>query len=254
MTPFVPDAHWIAAVRQLAEEASTLILRYYGKGHAPQFKDDKSPVTEADLAADRLIVEGLRALSPEIPVISEEGNRALGEGATRFFLVDPLDGTKSFVRGRGDFTVNIGLVEDNYPVYGVITLPLAGMSYGGGFGHGAWRAEPGKPVEAIATRQPPVEGLTALVSHSHSSPETEAFVTAHRVVERIPRPSSSKFCYLAAGLADLYPRFGPTSEWDTCAGQAIVEGAGGRMLAPNGERFRYGKKNLRNGNFVAWGK
>ena len=254
MQPFTITTEWIAAVRQISEEAALLLMGFYQQGHAPSFKEDSSPVTEADIAADRMIVARLQALSPDIPVISEEGARLLPENAPRFFLVDPLDGTKSFIRGRGDFTVNIGLVEQGFPIYGVITLPLTGVSYGGGMGQCAWCAEMGGKGEKITTRAAPPEGLTAFISHSHSTPETEAFAETHRVVERIPRPSSSKFCYLAQGSGDLYPRFGPTSEWDTCAGQAILEGAGGRVTTPEGARFAYAKPELRNGNFVAWGK
>ena len=156
-------------------------MTFYGQAHLPQFKADKSPVTEADLAADRLIEKGLRALAPEIPIISEEGSLDLPKGAMRYWLVDPLDGTKSFVRGHGDFCVNIGLIENGFPVFGLQASPLNSMVYWGGRGLGAFRAGYSETPQAIRTRAVPPEGMTLYLSHMGAAPEADRLLQEQKI-------------------------------------------------------------------------
>lgn len=218
-------------------------------------KADHSPVTAADLAANAIIVQALEEQAPEIPVISEEmAEHRLPEGATRFWLVDPLDGTRSFLRHEGEFTVNIGLIEHGTPVLGVIFVPVPGELYAGIAGKGAWRQIKHGPREAITTRPRPAEGMLAVVSLSHLDPKTQTFLDALPIAGRVQAASSLKFCRVAEGVADLYPRFGPTMEWDTAAGHALVLAAGGRVEQPDGAPFTYGAFDFRNGPFVAWGR
>jgi 3'(2'), 5'-bisphosphate nucleotidase len=235
-----------------AREAGALILGYYKGGHTVDRKEDASPVTEADRAADRLIVAALKGLAPEIPVVSEEGEQAEVSGAETFWLVDPIDGTKSFIRGTGSFTVNIALVENHIPVLGVIYDPVQDALYWGSEA-GAFRERAGKCAEPIHTRTAGSGPKTAYISHSHINKATEDYLAMVGVQERIPCTSSIKFCFLAEGKADLYPRFGPTMEWDTAAGHAILAAAGGSITTTDGEPFLYGKPGFLNENFVASG-
>ena len=218
-------------------------------------KADESPVTEADQAADRLICAALKGLLPGVPVVSEEGDGRDIAGHDRFWLVDPLDGTKSFIRGGKNFTVNIALIENKLPVLGVITVPAQNKAYWGMTGAGAFRRMEGGTPEKIATRALPHDGADVILSHSHISPETEVYLQQQVTVRgRTSAASSLKFCVLAEGEADLYPRFGTTMEWDTAAGHAILLAAGGRMTMPDGSAFLYGKPGFKNGDFLAWGR
>lgn len=240
---------------RIAQKAGDAILRYYGQAIDVERKADCSPVTEADRAAHDVIVAALAELCPEIPVISEEHtHHELPAGATRFFLVDPLDGTKSFIRGDGEFTVNIGLIEEDVPTLGVIYVPCDKQMYAGAEGVGAWREWEGRPREIIHTRTVPPQGMSALVSFSHKDAKTDGFLEAFSVARRDSASSSLKFCRVAEGAADIYPRFGPTMEWDTAAGHAIVRAAGGRMEKPDGSHFGYSKPEFRNGPFVVFGQ
>ncbi len=234
-----------------AQEAGTVIMGFYRAGTEVTRKEDASPVTEADRAADRHIVAALHALTPDWPVVSEEGDKPDVTGADYFWLVDPLDGTKSFVRGEGYFTVNIGLIHLGHPVLGVIYDPAGGTLYAGSE-EGAFRMQAGGVAQPIRARgvTPP---RTALISHSHINRATEDYLTAQGITERIPCASSIKFCWLAEGRADIYPRFGATMEWDTAAGHAILLSAGGRMTTAEGMPFVYGKSGFLNGNFIAVG-
>ena len=234
-------------------EAGAIIMRYYETGHESQLKADKSPVTDADLAANAFIVEGLARLTPGIPIVSEEGDKTLPAGAELFWLVDPLDGTKSFIRRKPTFTVNIGLIHKGKAVLGAIDVPAQKTAYWGDLQNGAFRLQQGGNPERIRTRPAPAEGLTAIISHSHSTPETDAYLQTHPIHAVTSAASSLKFCRVAEGTADLYPRFGPTMEWDTAAGHAILNAAGGRLVQPDGSAFLYGKKGFKNGNFVALG-
>jgi len=242
----------------IARAAGEAILERYEGPIAVARKADRSPLTEADRAAHAVILEGLEAAFPGVPILSEEG-RGIPYGERRrwerFWLVDPLDGTKEFIRRNGEFTVNIALVERGEPVAGVIYVPVRRVLYGGIRGQGAWREEaPGEAVPIRARVPDPEAGLTVVVSRSHPSRETETYLAGLPVVRRIPAGSSLKFCAVAEGRADLYPRLGPTMEWDTAAGQAVLEAAGGRVEDLEGRPLRYNKPDLRNPHFVARGR
>lgn len=246
-----------------AIEAGRAAHRIYLGGFEVQRKADQSPVTAADHAAEAIILEHLKHAAPGVPVVAEEEVAAgrLPAIGKEFFLVDPLDGTKEFVQRNGDFTVNIALVREGDPVLGVVYAPVTAALYVGDVSSGkAFRgqclpAEPAKlsPLEPIRVRHPPERGLTVVVSRSHSTPETETYLANYPVAERVSVGSSLKFCLVAAGEADLYPRLGPTMEWDTAAGQAVLVAAGGSVLAPGGMPLGYGKPGLRNSFFVAGG-
>lgn len=239
----------------LADQAGAVLLEHYDHVTEVREKADRSPVTAADEAAEALIVPGLVALAPDVPIIAEE-RVARGEvpeiGTGRFFLVDPLDGTKEFLTKNGEFTVNIALVEGERPWIGVVTAPARGLAWWGIVGEGAWRRE-GTETRPIQIRPRPETGAVAIASRSHRDAETEAFLQEAGVGETISAGSSLKFCLVAEGKADVYPRFGPTMEWDTGAGQAVLEAAGGRVTNPDQTPFRYRKPTFKNGPFVAWG-
>lgn len=247
------------AVLVIARSAAAAILPHFQASIAVATKGDGSPVTAADHAAEAVILPALDRLLPGVPVISEEafarGDRPAVGG--RFWLVDPVDGTKEFIAGIPEFTVNIALIEERVPLLGVIGAPATGTFYGGLVGTGAWWW-PGLDADRqpIVARQPPVEGLIAMVSRVHGdSPALNRFLAPLAVVERRRCGSSLKFCELARGAADLYPRFGPTCEWDTAAGQAILEAAGGRLMtAASGLPLRYGKPDFLNPDFIAHGR
>ena len=221
-----------------------------------QHKDDRSPLTAADLAAHRCIVSRLAELTPAIPVLSEESKDhdiADRRQWTRFWLVDPLDGTREFIKRNGEFTVNIALIEDGVAVFGVIQQPVTGALWHGVPGHGAFRRDGGADV-AIHARIPAASPLRIAASRSHRDARTQALLDALPGSEVLGCGSSLKFCRIAEGAMDLYPRFGPTSEWDTAAGQAILEAAGGAVLDPQGRPFRYSQRDtLLNGDFIALG-
>ncbi len=235
----------------------------YARDVVAHTKADASPVTEADRLGEEIILAGLAAFAPDIPVLAEEAASAgdipdpLGE---QFFLVDPLDGTKEFISKTGEFTVNIALVEKGRPVFGVVYAPAINKLFAGGR-DGAWKAlvdaksVPG-PRQPIRVRPAPPAGLVAVASRSHRSAETDEFLETLSVADFTAAGSSLKFCLIAEGAADIYPRFGRTMEWDTGAGQAVLEAAGGRVLThPEGEPLRYGKKmrGFDNPHFIAWG-
>jgi 3'(2'), 5'-bisphosphate nucleotidase len=232
-------------------------------------KPDGSPLTAADLAADAAIAAALARLCPGIPVVSEEGDAR--DAPARFLLVDPLDGTKEFLAGNGEFTVNIALIEDHEPVAGVVLAPALGVLWAGAAGQGATRTElaprPGGPGAASAPHDPvsdkirPVQvrprpaAPVAVASRSHADAATEGFLARIGAGARRSVGSSLKFCLVAEGAADVYPRFAPTMEWDTAAGHAVLLAAGGRVEAPDGAPLRYGiaGRGWRNGQFIAWG-
>jgi 3'(2'), 5'-bisphosphate nucleotidase len=226
-----------------------------------QLKADDSPVTAADHAAERIILECLGREAPELPIIAEE-QVALGrvpEHGRTFLLVDPLDGTREFIKRNGEFTVNIALVRDGSAVLGVVYAPAISTLFAGNALTGeAWRSsqKPGGAAairEAIKVRAVPPRGITAVASRSHRSPETDAYLAGYSVAEMVSIGSSLKFCKVAAGEADLYPRLGTTMEWDTAAGQAILIAAGGRVLTGERVTLKYGKPEYRNPWFVAAG-
>ncbi len=221
----------LGAALDLAQAAGRRILEVYQSDFAVTHKQDESPLTQADLAAHGLIVAGLARLAPKLPVLSEEGADiayATRRGWARYWLVDPLDGTREFVKRNGEFTVNIALVEDHRPVLGVVHAPVPGLSYGAARGAGAFKVENGARTP-VRTRALPARP-TFVVSRSHKDAALAALLARAPAHEAIGRGSSLKFCLIAEGTADFYPRLGPTSEWDTAAGQCIVERAGGAVL------------------------
>ena len=240
----------------LAQAAADDILAVYERPIHVERKADDSPLTEADLASHRRIVAGLQRLTPDIPVLSEESAEipvAERRAWSRLWLVDPLDGTREFVKRNGEFTVNIALVEDGVAVFGVIQAPVSGVLWHGVPGHGALRRD-ASGEHPVRVRQPAVAPLRVAASRSHLDPRTEALMGRIGAVETVGLGSSLKFCRLAEGGMDMYPRFGPTSEWDTGAGQAILEAAGGALLDPRGRPFRYNRRDtLLNGDFIALG-
>ena len=238
--------------------AGDIELKYYNEGAEVMDKTDGSPVTLADQEAEKLIFARLKEIAPDIPVVGEEAVAA-GKipdisGGT-FFLVDPLDGTKEFITGGGDFTVNIALMVDFQPVMGIIFAPVSGELYFGADGKAFMSVKDG-PEESITVRaEPPAEGLTVVASKRHGDPEAlEEFLHGKKVGALFNRSSSLKFCAIAAGQADIYPRLGPTCEWDTAAGDAILRAAGGKVTTLDGQPLPYGKSDQKflNPQFVAF--
>ena len=245
------------AVIALARAAAAEILAVYESPFAIEHKDDRSPLTAADLASHRCIVAGLQALTPHIPVLSEESKdldiAARREWAT-FWLVDPLDGTREFIKRNGEFTVNIALIEQNEPIFGVVHAPVTGETWHARQGRNAYRRV-GQVDTQIRTRSPATGALKVAASRSHRDARTEALLARMGDAETVGLGSSLKFCRIADGTLDVYPRFGPTSEWDTAAGQCVLHAAGGVLLAADtGKPFRYNRREtLLNGDFIALG-
>lgn len=243
-------------VIKIAEAAAADILEVYARDFDIERKADATPLTEADLAAHHRIVAGLATLTPDIPVLSEESAAAcvaLRKTWTRYWLVDPLDGTREFIKKNGEFSVNIALIDEGVAVFGVIQQPVTGIVWHGAPGQGAFRRESGRDA-AITTRNPAAAPLRIAASRSHRDARTEAVTARFPGAEVVGLGSSLKFCRIAEGSLDLYPRFGPTSEWDTAAGQAILEAAGGVVVDPQGRPFRYNQREtLLNGDFFASG-
>jgi 3'(2'), 5'-bisphosphate nucleotidase len=247
----------LAPVRDIAQAAGVRIVEIYNRGFSVEHKEDKSPLTEADMAAHDTIVAGLVALTPELPVLSEESaalpfaERALWR---RYWLVDPLDGTREFVKRNGEFTVNIALIEDHKPVLGVILVPVTGLCYYAARGGGAFRAEPGGKADAIRARPLSPSHVIVAGSRSHAGGTLAGFLENIGRHELISMGSSLKSCLVAEGRADVYPRLGPTSEWDTAAAHCIVEEAGGRVTDTAMRPLRYNtKESLLNPDFFVSG-
>jgi 3'(2'), 5'-bisphosphate nucleotidase len=246
------------AVLGIARRAGGEILEVYGSDFTSEQKGDASPITQADLRAHRLITAQLAGLAPALPVLSEESaplETAARRQWPRYWLVDPLDGTREFVSRNGEFTVNIALVDDGRPVFGVVHVPVTGLTYWGAAGCGAHRDSPGEPRRRLRVRTSGSSPLRVVGSRSHGNP-----VLMQRLERLGPHTlhgvgSSIKLCLVAEGKADLYPRLGPTSEWDIAAGQAVVEAAGGQVLdLATGEPLRYNQRDsLLNPDFVAGG-
>lgn len=238
----------IAPVIELARQAGEAILPYWRADVAVATKTDDSPVTAADLAAHHLIMDGLTALDPSIAVLSEEDadiDLSVRAAWQRWWLVDPLDGTKEFISGSEEFTVNIALIEQGRVVFGVVLIPTSGRCYFGGAGLGAWRSDVDQAPKPIQVRVAPPAGepFTVVASRRHSSAEQERLLAGLSeglgALKLANIGSSLKFCLLAEGSADCYPRLAPTSQWDTAAAQGVLEGAGGEVLELNGEPFSY---------------
>ncbi len=250
---------------QLCVEAGTIVMEVYSRAAIEtRIKNDDSPVTEADERTEAFLLDRLARALPALPIIAEEsavqGETPQQSGA--FLLVDPLDGTREFIARRDEFTINVAFVEDGAPKAGAVFAPALGALWLGAGEEALFAAvAPGAPLpsrenrRAIHVRKTPQDGLTALVSRSHRDAQTEDFLARLNIRERADAGSSLKFCRVAEGAADVYPRFGPTMEWDTAAGDAVLRAAGGMVLGPDGAPLRYGKaaQNYRNGPFVAWG-
>ena len=250
---------------RIALQAGVLIMEIYESDFKVEHKDDKSPVTKADQKAEALIVAELAKVEPDLKVIAEESvsDGHIPEHGPRFALVDPVDGTREFINKRGEFTVNIGIIEHGKPVMGVVFAPALKRLFVAQSPFEGWQADvaAGAPVPAPADRKPlsirkaPGEGLTAIASASHRSDETNAFLETQNVANIISAGSSLKFCLIAAGEADLYPRHGRTMEWDTAAGHAVAQAAGARVTNLDGTPFTYGKieRGYDNPHFIVWG-
>ncbi|MDZ4760901.1 MAG: 3'(2'),5'-bisphosphate nucleotidase CysQ [Alphaproteobacteria bacterium] len=247
----------------IASEAGIAVMDVYRSDFATRHKADRSPVSDADEPAEAIILDRLARDLPGVPVLAEEAASRDGLGGglgDLFLLVDPVDGTREFVQKKGDFTVNIALVSHGRPVAGCVFAPAREELFFGGAS--AWAIDgfqPGGRVEAsearrLATRDYPDAGLTAVTSSSHLDARTEAFLAGQTLAGTMAIGSSLKFCLVASARADVYPRWGPTMEWDTAAGHAVLEAAGGCVLEPDGAPFLYGKDGFRNGPFIAWGR
>lgn len=245
-----------SAMREMAVRAGREILAVYRSDFAVLDKADGSPVTEADTRAERIILAGLAECAPDIVVVAEESVAAAGipdfDGRT-FFLVDPLDGTKEFVSRSDEFTVNIALIEDGLPTAGVVHVPALDETYWTAGDGVAWRSRGGGAAQRIACRKPGSGGLVVIASRSHRSPDIDAYIERFEVAAIVSAGSSLKFCRVAEGTADLYPRLGRTMEWDIAAGHAIVAAAGGSVETLDGRPLVYGKPGFENPHVVARG-
>jgi 3'(2'), 5'-bisphosphate nucleotidase len=248
---------WIEPVVDLCKQAGEAILDVYDTNFEVEQKSDESPLTKADLASNHILTNGLTALTPSIPIISEEAG--LPEFSVRrkwetYWLIDPLDGTREFVNRNGEFTVNVALVRDGKPILGVVYVPVTGSTYVGCENHGAERRTADGDTEAIHVAASSAARVRVVGSRSHRGDSLNAYLERLGDVELLPVGSSLKFCYVAEGSADVYPRLGPTSEWDTAAAQAVVEQAGGAVLELDGRPLSYNRKeNILNPYFLVIG-
>tara|TARA_B100000902_G_scaffold295315_1_gene282126 strand:- start:329 stop:1099 length:771 start_codon:yes stop_codon:yes gene_type:complete len=236
-------------------KAGEKIMDVYKRGPQKEIKTDGSPVTDADKDAEEIILAAIKQLAPEVLVVSEENaDSHIKSSQKNFFLVDPLDGTKEFLKkdGKGSFTVNIGLIENNVPTMGIIYAPALDQMFFGCKNFGAWKTVNGKSTR-ISARKTQHGKIIAVTSASHQDSETTNWLEKNNIAVTKSIGSSLKFCLVASGQADVYPRFGPTMEWDTAAGDAILRAAGGTVLKPNFLPFQYGKHCYKNEPFIAWG-
>lgn len=259
MTTLTPTdaAALLERLTPLIRDAGQVIMDIYATDFDVTKKGDDSPVTQADQKAEAVILAGLKLVAPGIPVVAEEAVAAgdIPDVSDRFFLVDPLDGTKEFISRNGEFTVNIALVEHGRPVLGLVYAPAIGRLFSGAAGLGAWLEEDGQAKRAIRCRAVPADGLTVVASRSHGDETAlDAFLNGRKVASRTNAGSSLKLCLVAAGEADLYPRLGRTMEWDIAAGDAVLRAAGGRVtVVADGADLRYGKPGFDNPHFAASG-
>jgi 3'(2'), 5'-bisphosphate nucleotidase len=257
------DQRLLDELTLVASQAAAAILSVHGSALRQRDKADRSPVTAADEASEKIILDGLSRLLPDVPVVSEEAAlpapAALGN---RFFLVDPLDGTREFIAGDSEYTVNIALIVGGHPVAGIIAAPALGIVWRGIVGAGAERMklQPGAAVASATERTPirarpkPPGGLVAMTSRSHPEPATGAYLDRIAGVQRMVSGSSLKFCRIAEGAADIYPRLVSLSEWDVAAGHALVAAAGGTVTTVDGQTVTYGRSGFRMPPFIAWGE
>ncbi|MEW7995342.1 MAG: 3'(2'),5'-bisphosphate nucleotidase CysQ [gamma proteobacterium symbiont of Clathrolucina costata] len=242
---------------QLAHQAGDAILAIYNTDFMVEKKQDNSPLTAADTTANRLIVSSLEQLTPEIPVLSEESSEVpfyTRRRWQRYWLIDPLDGTREFVKRNGEFTVNIALIERHTPILGVVHAPVLGTTYYGIQGSGAWKQEADQPARSIRVVDRCRKPIRVAGSRSHAGDSLQRFLEKLGAHELVSMGSSLKLCLVAEGRADIYPRLGPTSEWDTAAAQAVVEAAGGRVTTLDLQSLEYNTKDsLLNPHFLAFG-
>ena len=256
MTPSYTPQALLDALLPIARQAGAAIMDIYATDFAVRGKADASPVTEADERAEALILPALASLTPDIPIVAEEAAAAgrIPSVGERFWLVDPLDGTKEFINRNGEFTVNIALIENGSPVLGVVFAPALDRLFAGAAGLGAFVEDKGVRRD-IVCRTEPAEGLTVVASRSHGDAEALAsFLAGRKVARQTNAGSSLKLCLVAAGEADVYPRLGRTMEWDIAAGDAVLRAAGGIVRTLDGPALRYGKADFANPHFAAWGK
>jgi 3'(2'), 5'-bisphosphate nucleotidase len=251
------DSEILNAIRDAAIAAGNEIMVVYNSDFDVRTKGDASPVTDADERAEAIILKALAQITPDIPVVAEESMSAghnPGDLGDQFWLVDPLDGTREFVERNDEFTVNIALVRKGVPTLGVVYAPVLKRMYGASGPGDAWIEQDKDARTPITVRPAPEDGLTVVVSRHHMDQSTIDFLKDFKVKDQRPAGSSLKFCLVAEGVADLYPRYGPTCEWDTAAGDAVVRGAGGTVTNFHGEPLRYGNPPFKNPGFVVRGK
>lgn len=239
----------------IAHRAGREIMQVYETAFETTYKDDKTPLTLADQKSHELIERELKLLYPDIPILSEEGKDIpyeVRKDWTTFWLIDPLDGTKEFIKRNGEFTVNIALIEGHEPVCGVIHAPAKKLTYYAMKGYGAWKLNGQAEAIRIQCRKPEDDGVIVVQSRSHPSPDMESFLSRFKVKESISVGSSLKFCLVAEGKAHLYPRLGPMMEWDSAAGVAIVREAGGVVTDRNNEQIMYNTLNLKHGSMEVY--
>ncbi|MFC0703451.1 3'(2'),5'-bisphosphate nucleotidase [Marinobacter persicus] len=242
-------------VIRIADEASERVLHIYQSDFKVHFKEDQTPITAADLAANEIIVKGLRRIAPDIPIVSEESPETPWEERKhwrRFWLIDPIDGTKDFTQRSGEFTINIAMIEDGEPVMGVVVAPALKEAFWGVKGEGAYKRDRSGKAHRIRVAELR-DSLRVVASKNHLNEETRAFIARLGPHETVQAGSSLKFCRLAEGHADIYPRMSPTSEWDTAAAHAVLLAAGGKVQTPDGKPLKYGKENIENPFFIAAG-
>lgn len=248
--------HNLNQLVDISRRAGAAILEWYDGDMGITQKADNTPLTKADLASHELINAELTSLWPQIPVLSEESadiTWQTRQGWQEYWLVDPLDGTREFIKHNGEFTVNIAMIRNHEPVLGIVYVPVTGICYFGARHYGAWRQHNNTPATAIEVRQPAAEPAVIVGSRSHANPELAGQLNKLGPHELISMGSSLKFCRVAEGLADFYPRLGPTSEWDTAAAQAVVEAAGGLVVRIDGTPLDYNtKKSYLNPNFFVF--
>ncbi len=241
---------------RIADEAGERILPIYESDFEVHYKEDQSPITAADVASHDVIVKGLEHITPDIPILSEEGASIPWEDRKhwrRFWLIDPIDGTKEFTQRTGEFTVNIALIEDGEPVMGVVTAPALKEAFWGIKGEGAYKRDHTGDIKPIQVARP-TSTKRVVASKNHMNEATRTFIDKLGEHELVQAGSSLKFCRLAEGLADIYPRLGPTCEWDTGAAHAVLIAAGGRVETLEGLPLKYGKEDVLNPHFIASGK
>lgn len=242
-------------VIRVADEASDRVLHIYQSDFKVSYKEDESPITAADIASHEIIVRGLRNISRDIPILSEESVAAPWEERRhwrRFWLIDPIDGTRDFTQRTGEFTVNIAMIEDGVPVMGVVTAPALKEAFWGVKGEGAHKRDRTGLIHRIRVAEPG-QVKRVVASKNHLNDETRAFIDSLGEHQTVQAGSSLKFCRIAEGHADIYPRMGPTSEWDTGAAHAILRAAGGDVQSVDGLPLQYGKKDVLNPHFIAAG-